>query len=300
MALALVLPMALPLGAQTPVAPAPQPGPTGPGTALPENGAADLVPQLSGGTAQPGPAAEPDAGGSSPVSPVSPAPVVPTQDQQRLPSSTISGPGGVQAIAIAPILTVDQDRLFSESSWGQRVQAQLEAEGQTIAAENTRLADLLAAEERTLTDLRATLDQAEFRRRAEAFDARATEVRRERAQAVQDLNARAEADRAAFYQAALPVMGDMMQARRAIAVLDRRTVFVSLEEVDITTDLIARLDETLGDGSEQSKIPRGTPDRPADAPADGPAAAATEGSAATGPAGAPDRAPDAALAPAAD
>ena len=231
--------------------------------------------------------------------PVIPDPDVPARDQQPLPSSTISGPGGVQAIAIAPILTVDQDRLFNESSWGQRVQAQLEAEGQTIAAENTRLADQLAAEERALTDLRATLDQAEFRRRAEAFDARATEVRRERAQAVQDLNARAEADRAAFYQAALPVMGDMMQARRAIAVLDRRTVFVSLEAVDITTDLIARLDETLGDGSEQSKIPRDiAPNGPADVPAEGPAAGATEGAADRRPA--EDRAGDASPAPAAD
>lgn len=160
----------------------------------------------------------------------------------------------VQASATAaqapasPVVTVDLDALFAKSAWGRRTQRALEETGRAVAADNERLAAQLAAEEAGLTDQRPTLDPAEFRRRAEAFDTRATAVRRERAQVVEDLNDWAEADRAAFYRAALPLMGEMMEERGAVAVLDRRTVFVSLDAIDMTDALVVRLDADLGDG----------------------------------------------------
>lgn len=169
----------------------------------------------------------------------------------QLPRQTIEAePGDGVQVVVAPVLTVDQDQLFTDSAWGRRTQARLEEEGGKIAAENDRLAAQLSQEEEMLTRQRASLTPAEFRQRAEAFDARATEVRRERAQAVQRLNDWAAADRMAFYRAALPVMGEMMQQRRAVAVLDRRTVFVSLDVIDITADLVTELDRVLGDGGE--------------------------------------------------
>ena len=166
----------------------------------------------------------------------------------ELPSRTIRTPADAKPLA-APILTVDQEALFTASDWGKRTQRVLEEEGGKIEAENDRLAAQLSAEEAKLTQQRGALDPAEFRRQAEAFDIRATEVRRQRAQVVQDLNAWAEADRAAFYRAALPLMGEMMQERGAVAVLDRRTVFVSLDAIDLTQDLVARLNKELGDGA---------------------------------------------------
>lgn len=167
----------------------------------------------------------------------------------ELPVQTIETPPDTQQIVIAPVLTVDQEALFTGSAWGARVQAEFEETGRLIAEENERLAQQLSAEEADLTERRREMEPAEFRQLAEAFDTRATEVRRERAQAVQDLNARAEADRTAYYQAALPIMGQVMTDRGAVAVLDRRTVFVSLDVIDITAELIARIDDQLGDGS---------------------------------------------------
>lgn len=184
-----------------------------------------------------------------------------------LPSRTIPSPADAAPL-VAPILTVDQDVLFAGSDWGKRTQRVLDEEGGKIEAENERLADQLSAEEATLTQQRGTMDPAEFRRQAEAFDTRATEVRRQRAQVVQDLNAWAEADRTAFYRAALPMMGEMMQERGAVAVLDRRTVFVSLDAIDMTQALVARLNATLGDGV-------GTVPLPGSAPASAPAPTAT-------------------------
>ena len=46
----------------------------------------------------------------------------------------------------------------------------------------------------------------------------------------------------------LRVLDREIEERRAVAVLDRRTVFVSLDAIDVTADLIARADEELGDG----------------------------------------------------
>ncbi|WP_165455684.1 OmpH family outer membrane protein [Paracoccus subflavus] len=174
-----------------------------------------------------------------------------------MPSQTIPAPADSSPVAAIPLLTVDQEALFSRSAWGRRTQRVLEETGREVAAENERLATQLAAEESELTDQRPTLDPAEFRRLAEAFDARATAIRRERAQVVEDLNGWAEADRAAFYRAALPLMGEMMQERGAVAVLDRRTVFVSLDAIDMTDDLVARLDADLGDG--QGTVPLTVP-----------------------------------------
>lgn len=171
----------------------------------------------------------------------------------NLPSQTIEGETG-DTDMVSPILSVDADALYGGSVWGQRAQAEIEAQGSALQAENDRLAKQLSDEEAALTAARPDLDPAVFRQRAEAFDSRATSVRRERAQAVADLNARAEADRSAFYQAALPLMGALMQERGAVAVLDRRTVFVSVDQIDITTELIARIDTELGDGAAGSPL----------------------------------------------
>lgn len=204
--------------------------------------------------AQDAPAPQTPAAPQQPAAPApqpapQPAPA-PDAAPTELPTRTIVTTPETSDVVSAPVLTVDQDALFTGSAWGKRTQARLESEGSKIAAENERLAQQLSDEEAALTDQRGQLDPAEFRRQAEAFDARATQVRRERALAVQRLNEWAEADRSAFYRAALPIMGETMQSRGAVAVLDRRTVFVALDAIDITGDLIARLDSGIGDGAD--------------------------------------------------
>ncbi|TRW98267.1 OmpH family outer membrane protein [Paracoccus sp. M683] len=150
----------------------------------------------------------------------------------------------------APVLTVDQELLFSGSAWGKRVQAELDAAGQRLDEENDRLYNQLASEEAELTSLRKTLDPDEFRQRADAFDIRATQIRREFAQSVDDLNTDVQNERATFFQAVGPIMGRLMQERGALAVLDRRTVLVSVSSINITPDLIDRIDVELGDGAD--------------------------------------------------
>ena len=52
----------------------------------------------------------------------------------------------------APFLTLDQDRLFSESAFGKRVAAELDSRSQALATENREIEAELYAEEQALTD----------------------------------------------------------------------------------------------------------------------------------------------------
>lgn len=158
-----------------------------------------------------------------------------------------AGPPPAAAVP-APILTVDQEALWRNSAWGKRAQADLEAESAAVAAENDRIAAELEAEDAALTKLRPTLPPEEFRARADAFDQRVQQVRRDRDAAGAALRTRLGEERTAFLNAALPVFSAIMAERGAAVVLDRATVFLSADAIDITEVLVARVDAEVGAG----------------------------------------------------
>lgn len=154
------------------------------------------------------------------------------------------------------ILTIDQEDLFSTSLWGKRVHAGIEQESQNIAKENERLATEFSDEEQQLTQLRATLAPDEFRKRADEFDKRVVEVRRQRDSVARELQEQIEAERAGFFRAVLPVLAQVMKERGAVVVLDQRSVFVSAQSIDITEFMVERLNREFGAG------PAATPQAP--------------------------------------
>ena len=55
----------------------------------------------------------------------------------------------------------------------------------------------------------------------------------------------------------------MMQERDAVVVLDQRMIFVSAESIDVTDELIARVDAEGGDGADAPPAEReGGPEDP--------------------------------------
>ncbi len=148
----------------------------------------------------------------------------------------------------SPILTIDQERLYAASAWGKRASAYLSDESVRLSAENRELEAKLVAEEKDLTDARPTMDPDVFRKAADAFDARVVELRR-----TQDGKARAiarisDAERQKFYAAVLPVLGEVLRRRGAVLVLDSRAIFVSVEAIDVTDEMIDAIDTTIGAG----------------------------------------------------
>lgn len=163
--------------------------------------------------------------------------------------ATALGAGEAGTAPASPILTVDQDRLYAASAWGRRAQAELEARSRALQAENERIAAELEDEDAALTELRKSLPADEFRARADAFDERVQRLRRDRDAAGRALIDDADADRVRFLEAVLPVFTAMMAERGAVVVLDRRTVFLGADSVDVTAAMIARIDAEVGDGS---------------------------------------------------
>lgn len=148
------------------------------------------------------------------------------------------------------IVTLDQEQLFLGTQYGRALQAKFEAESAALLAENRKIDAALEAEERGLTDKRATMTAQDFRPLAEAFDNKANELRK-----AQDVKSNAlaksrDSDRQAFFQAVAPILGDYMVERGAVAILDKSAIVVSLGSIDITKEVITRIDTRLGDGSK--------------------------------------------------
>jgi len=150
----------------------------------------------------------------------------------------------------APILTIESDRLFADSAFGQRVAAQIEAEESVLLKENRKIEEELIAEEQRLTELRKEMEPEQFRKLADSFDARVQEIRQ-----LQDGKARSiveagDKERSTFIRAAQPVLVTLMREAGAGVILERRTVLFSANAIDITDLAIARLNEAIGDGAE--------------------------------------------------
>ncbi|WP_299653281.1 OmpH family outer membrane protein [uncultured Tateyamaria sp.] len=151
----------------------------------------------------------------------------------------------------SPILTIDSDRLYSDSAFGQRVVREIEAQTSALAEDNRRIEAELEAEEQALTDQRADMEPDAFRALADAFDARVEVIRRDREARSRSIAALLEENRDRFLASAAPVLEKIMRDAGAAVILEQRSVFVSANAIDITDLAISRMDAVLGDGTEQ-------------------------------------------------
>lgn len=165
-----------------------------------------------------------------------------------------AGPVLAQSLGqvVSPILTIDRDALFAETKFGQRVTADLEAESNALAEETRKIEAALEKEEQALTVQRETLTAEEFRVLADEFDEKVVALRTDRDSAQQNFVQRYEDAQRSFYSRIGPVLGRLMQERGAVAILDKRSVLLSVNAIDVTEDAVARIDAELGDGTDLS------------------------------------------------
>lgn len=149
----------------------------------------------------------------------------------------------------SPVLTIDSDRLYRDSAFGKRVVREIETQTRALAEENRVLETELEAEEQNLTAQRPDLTPEEFRTLADAFDARVQMIRRDREAQSRDIADQLEENRARFLNAAAPVLEAIMRETGAAVILERRSVFISANAIDVTGPAIERMDAALGDGS---------------------------------------------------
>lgn len=169
--------------------------------------------------------------------------------------ASIAFPCAAQEDLRQPVLTIDPDRLFAETAFGRRVLRAVETQSTALARENRRIEAELIAEERALTEQRAELSVEEFRALADAFDEKVQALRAEQDAKTRDVQALRDTERQRFINEIAPVLSDLVRARGADVVVDRRTVFLSSARVDITDEAITMIDTRLGDGSTEPPEP---------------------------------------------
>lgn len=155
-----------------------------------------------------------------------------------------------QELPAAPqILTLDQERLYSGSLYGKALEARALEASQALAAENRKIEADLTAEEASLTTQRASLSAEAFAALADAFDQKVEKIRAEQQAKAEKLTADRDAGRKQFFNAAVPILAELMQQAGAYAILNREAVVLSFDAIDVTDRAIAALDAKLGDGT---------------------------------------------------
>ena len=84
---------------------------------------------------------------------------------------------------------------------------------------------------------------------ADAFDAKVEKIRAAQQAKATALKTDQDARRKQFFDAAVPVLADLMRQAGAYAILNHDAVVLSFDSIDVTTRAIAAIDATLGDGS---------------------------------------------------
>ena len=161
-----------------------------------------------------------------------------------------------QTTAPPQLLTLDQDRLYGGSLYGRALEAKSLAATQALAGENRKIEADLSAEEAALTDERKTVTPAAFQALADAFDAKVEKIRAAQEAKAAALKTDRDAGRKQFFDAAVPVLAELMRQSGAYAILNHDAVILSFDAIDVTDRAIAELDAKLGDGSNPPAPPK--------------------------------------------
>jgi Skp family chaperone for outer membrane proteins len=167
----------------------------------------------------------------------------------------------------SPILTIDPERLYAESLFGQRVADEIRTDAEALDRENQRIEAALTEEERSLTLLRPTMPIEEFRAAAEDFDTRVQAIREAQDAKERSLQQAVQQGQATFLEAATPILAEIMIDAGAAVILDRRSVFLGVGAVDITDRAIEAVNAQIGDGAAPAED-GGTAPESGDAPAE--------------------------------
>ena len=149
-----------------------------------------------------------------------------------------------QEAAQNPVVTVDLERLVSETQIGQYLSFQMSEEAQSLQAELDAIEAELSAEEDDLIKKREILDLDEFRVLAKAFDEKAVRLRQEQQAKIQAITEESSRRRQDLLRSFVPVLSQVMRDRGATVLLERRSVVLDdRASVDITDVAIMIIDQ---------------------------------------------------------
>ncbi len=157
-----------------------------------------------------------------------------------------------QTAEVAQLLlrTIDDERLFRESEFGQRVAQEIDTASRALEAENDRLLAELTAREAELTELRAEMTVEEFRAAASAFDIEAETIRRDQAEKRQRLVQFEDSERRRFFGQSAPVLQQVLEQSGGLVLIDARAVIIGIPGLDMTEEAVEAMNTAFGDGGD--------------------------------------------------
>ncbi len=141
-----------------------------------------------------------------------------------------------------PILVLNQERLLVGSRVGQELLAKEKLMKESHRQEGLRLDSELENEERELTKMRDELVASEFDKLAIQFDAKVVAVRKDHQEKSETLAVEVDKLRQTFFGNIVPIVAQIMKERGASLVFEQRNVLFTGPDVDVTQEVIDRLD----------------------------------------------------------
>jgi len=186
----------------------------------------------------------------------------------------VSTPVLAQQIPAAVIVTVDRQEMIANSAAAKAAQAELKPKGDALVARLNQLRTSLAAEEKTLRDTQPQQGAAPaavtaWQTKVKDFDTRRQQADQELQRRQQEIQASEQWVIKQISDAATPIISTIMRERGANIAVDEAVTLQHAAAIDITTDVLARLDKAL------PRVSTTPPAQPAAGAAPAPAAPAT-------------------------
>jgi len=154
--------------------------------------------------------------------------------------------GQIMGVEQQQILVLNQENLLKFSKSGQALLSKENAMKEAHKQEGLRLDFELESEELILTEKRDELIPEEFDKLAIQFDSKVVAVRRDHQQKSEALAGELDSMRKEFFSNIVPVVAKIMKERGASMVFEQRNVLFTGPDIDITAEVIQRLDSEAG------------------------------------------------------
>ena len=151
------------------------------------------------------------------------------------------------AAAQTSIIVVDMDRVGADSAAGKSGQTQLKAKVDSLQARGKSLADQLRSEEETLLKARQanTMAPEAFQAKVKELQTKQNNARTELGNRENELQRSQAAVRQQIFNAVGPIIQAVMRERGASIVLTRDAALAVAPTLDVTAEVIRRLDAAL-------------------------------------------------------
>jgi Skp family chaperone for outer membrane proteins len=162
----------------------------------------------------------------------------------------VSTPVLAQQIPAAVIVTVDRQEMIATSAAAKAAQTELKPKGDSLMARLNQLRTSLAAEEKTLRDTQPQQGAAPaavtaWQTKVKDFDTRRQQADQELQRRQQEIQASEQWVIKQISDAATPIISAIMRERGANIAVDEAVTLQHAAAIDITADVLARLDKAL-------------------------------------------------------